>query len=96
MDRVLTSLKFQALTVALNLKADTLQARDLDRLLDLAVLVVPPGHPVVRAIVGFHGKVLDAAGDPAALTALADDLLTYIDAANMPETPDQDRRDIYG
>lgn len=89
------ALKFRAFAVALQLKADTLEPRELEKLRALAQ--APGTDPLeARAIAGFCAQVVDAAADRARLVRLADDLLAWIEAVNMPEPPGADRRDLNG
>lgn len=95
MSRDAVALKMRAFAVALSVKADTLDPRDLEALRRHAS-AERPARPVAQAVLGFCRQVIEARADRPRQVALADGLLTFIDLDNLPVVPGQNRRDLNG
>lgn len=95
MPREAVALKMRAFAVALSVKADALDPRDLEALRRHAS-TEKPAQPVAQAVLGFYRQMIEARRDRPRQVALADDLLTFIDLDNLPGVPGQDRRDLNG
>ena len=87
------SVRFQAFAVAMSAKADMVQRAELEKLKRMADQL--GDGPLKRAVTTFLSQ-LRSAVDHQSRARLGHDLLTFIDALNVPEVPHLNRRDIYG
>ncbi|GHF33152.1 hypothetical protein [Seohaeicola zhoushanensis] len=91
----IVAVKFDAFAVAMQAKAGGLQQLDIDALVTKSEQLLGSAHRLSLAITHFATMWDVAQSDPQRVS-LGDELLTFVQALNMPEPPGQDRRDLHG
>jgi hypothetical protein len=90
------AVKMAAFAAGMKAKAGDLARDDIDQLRDLVERDLDPEDQNARAITAFVVDFGVHFRDPVKLAEIGADLCRHVDAMNVPQPPDLERRDIYG